>query len=75
MDHRPVHRALWNLRTCTPFLWIQYRRRSTWQLIPRNLQTWLADPKHGPVVTEAMLQMTKLDIATLQQALNGPQAR
>jgi predicted 3-demethylubiquinone-9 3-methyltransferase (glyoxalase superfamily) len=44
-----------------------------WQIVPRILEEMMNDP--DPVrakrVTDAMLQMVKLDVATLQKAYRG----
>lgn len=51
--------------------WVTDRFGLTWQIIPEHLQEWLADPVHGPQVTERMLEMEKIEIAPLEAALRG----
>jgi predicted 3-demethylubiquinone-9 3-methyltransferase (glyoxalase superfamily) len=53
--------------------WLIDRWGLRWQIVPARLDDWMADP--DPVrsrrVTDAMLQMIKLDIATLEAAYRG----
>ena len=51
--------------------WVTDRFGITWQVIPAQLDEWLADPVRGQAVTERMLEMVKLEIAPLQAALRG----
>ncbi len=53
--------------------WLTDKFGITWQVVPSILGTLLSD-KDGEKVyraTQAMLKMTKLDIAALQKAFNG----
>jgi len=56
-----------------PCAWLDDKFGVTWQIVPRQLMQLLGDP--DPVksnrVMQAMLQMTKIDIAKLQQAYEG----
>lgn len=50
--------------------WLKDRYGRSWQIVPSMLGTWLGAPDRQRVqqATDAMLQMGKLDIATLQAA-------
>jgi predicted 3-demethylubiquinone-9 3-methyltransferase (glyoxalase superfamily) len=50
--------------------WLKDRYGLSWQVIPADLGKMLSDPEHGnsAKAVEAMLQMRKLDLATLRQA-------
>lgn len=50
--------------------WIQDPFGLSWQIVPRRFQELIADedPKKVRAVTEAMLQMVKLDVAGLERA-------
>lgn len=50
--------------------WLRDRWGVSWQIVPRVLLQMMADPDRvrGRRVAEAMMQMVKLDIATLQAA-------
>jgi len=50
--------------------WLKDRFGVAWQIVPRRLNELLAssDPAKAKAVTEAMLQMTKIDIAALEAA-------
>lgn len=48
--------------------WLTDRFGVTWQIIPSVLGTLLGDPRTGMRVMQAMLTMTKLDIAGLERA-------
>ena len=53
--------------------WLKDKFGLSWQIIPRALGQLMGDPdpvKAGRVM-QAMLQMTKLDVAKLQQAYDG----
>lgn len=56
-----------------PCGWLKDRFGLSWQIIPQLLGKLISDP--DPVkarrVTESMLKMQKIDIATLQQAYDG----
>jgi predicted 3-demethylubiquinone-9 3-methyltransferase (glyoxalase superfamily) len=49
--------------------WITDRFGVTWQIVPEQLQAWLADPEHGGEVTRLMLDMVKIETAPLLAAL------
>ena len=53
--------------------WVKDRYGVSWQIIPRALPKLLADP--DPAVSarvmQAMLQMVKIDVATLERAARG----
>jgi len=53
--------------------WVRDRYGLCWQIVPTVLQQMMADQDRSKVkrVTEAFLQMKKLDIATLQRAFDG----
>jgi predicted 3-demethylubiquinone-9 3-methyltransferase (glyoxalase superfamily) len=53
--------------------WIIDRWGVRWQIVPRLLNDLMndQDPTRSKRVTDAMLQMVKLDIATLQKAARG----
>ena len=53
--------------------WLRDRFRLCWQIVPRDLGTWVADPDRAKAkrVTEAMLGMVKLDFAALRAAYEG----
>lgn len=53
--------------------WLKDRFGLSWQVIPHELFTLLSDPDPGRAqrATEAMLQMSRLDIAELRRAANG----
>jgi predicted 3-demethylubiquinone-9 3-methyltransferase (glyoxalase superfamily) len=48
--------------------WLTDRFGVSWQIVPAALGQWMSDPQKAPAVLEALMQMKKLDIATLQQA-------
>ncbi|MDW5498305.1 VOC family protein [Pseudomonas lundensis] len=53
--------------------WLRDRWGLSWQIVPRRLAELMSDPDSQKVrrVTEAMLQMVKLDIAGLEAAARG----
>jgi len=53
--------------------WIMDRFGLRWQIVPTAMQGWMADkdPVRSKRVTDAMLQMIKLDIPTLEKAYKG----
>ncbi|WP_434460146.1 VOC family protein [Serratia plymuthica] len=53
--------------------WLRDRWGLSWQIVPRRLGELMSDPDSAKVkrVTEAMLQMVKLDIAGLEAAARG----
>ena len=50
--------------------WLKDKHGLSWQVIPRALHRYLGDPDRAKAqrVTEAMLQMQKIDIAALDRA-------
>jgi predicted 3-demethylubiquinone-9 3-methyltransferase (glyoxalase superfamily) len=54
--------------------WIRDRWGLCWQILPRRLGELMRDPDREKArrVTEAMLKMTKFDIAGLEAAARGP---
>jgi predicted 3-demethylubiquinone-9 3-methyltransferase (glyoxalase superfamily) len=53
--------------------WLQDRYGVSWQIVPGVLPQWLGDPDPARAqrVMQAMLQMTKIDIAGLEKARDG----
>ena len=53
--------------------WLRDRWGLSWQIIPRRLGELMLDPDRAKAkrVAEAMLKMSKFDIATLEAAANG----
>jgi predicted 3-demethylubiquinone-9 3-methyltransferase (glyoxalase superfamily) len=53
--------------------WLKDKFGVTWQIVPTALGEMLsdADPEKAKRVVQTMLQMTKIDIAKLQDAYNG----
>jgi predicted 3-demethylubiquinone-9 3-methyltransferase (glyoxalase superfamily) len=53
--------------------WLHDRFGLRWQIVPAKMQEWMADGDKGRSkrVTDAMMQMVKLDIPTLEQAYRG----
>jgi predicted 3-demethylubiquinone-9 3-methyltransferase (glyoxalase superfamily) len=53
--------------------WLRDRYGVCWQIVPAALDTMMADqdPQRAKRVTDAMLKMVKLDLATLQAAYEG----
>lgn len=53
--------------------WLKDRYGMSWQVVPTVLDALMADPdpEKARRVTEAMLQMTRLDIAALRAAYEG----
>jgi predicted 3-demethylubiquinone-9 3-methyltransferase (glyoxalase superfamily) len=56
-----------------PCGWLKDRFGLSWQIVPEALTRMLSDPKSGDsqAALQAMLEMKKLDIATLERAYNG----
>lgn len=50
--------------------WLTDKYGVSWQIIPSILGKLMTNPERSEKVMSAMMQMTKLDIATLQQASN-----
>ena len=48
--------------------WLTDRFGVFWQIVPAALDQWMSDPKKAPAVLKALIQMKKLDIATLKDA-------
>ena len=53
--------------------WLKDRFGLSWQVVPRQLPELLTDPDPAPAqrALQAMMQMHKIDIATLETAANG----
>ena len=51
-----------------PCGWLTDRFGLSWQIVPKHLTKLMSDPKKSASVTKALMQMTKLDIGTLQEA-------
>ncbi|MFE0755995.1 VOC family protein [Inquilinus sp. NPDC058860] len=53
--------------------WLRDRWGLSWQIVPKRLGELMGDPDQAKVrrVTEAMLQMVKIDIAGLEAAAKG----
>lgn len=53
--------------------WLQDRYGLSWQVVPRRLPELLGDSDPGRVgrVVQAMMSMTKIDVATLERAAHG----
>lgn len=56
-----------------PCGWLKDRYGLSWQIVPEALTQMLSDPKSGDskAAFEAMLEMKKLDIGTLERAYKG----
>jgi predicted 3-demethylubiquinone-9 3-methyltransferase (glyoxalase superfamily) len=48
--------------------WLKDKFGLSWQIVPTELQTLLADPEKGRRVTEALMKMRKLDLPELRKA-------
>jgi predicted 3-demethylubiquinone-9 3-methyltransferase (glyoxalase superfamily) len=53
--------------------WLNDRFGLRWQIVPEDLVTWMGDKDaaRSKRVSDAMLQMVKLDVATLEKAYRG----
>lgn len=53
--------------------WLNDKFGLRWQIVPAMMQEWMSDPDpaRSKRVTDAMLQMVKLDVATLKRAYEG----
>ena len=51
--------------------WLQDKYGLSWQVVPSILPKWMSDPRRGGAVMQALMQMTKLDIAALQAAYDA----
>ncbi len=52
--------------------WLKDRWGLSWQIVPTRLYQLLADPDRSRRAMEAMLKMSKLNIAELERAADGP---
>ncbi len=54
--------------------WLKDRYGVSWQIVPRTLTRMVADSDAGRAarVMQAMMKMTKIEIAELERAFNGP---
>jgi predicted 3-demethylubiquinone-9 3-methyltransferase (glyoxalase superfamily) len=59
--------------TPEPCGWLRDRYGVSWQIVPAQLEDWMADRDRNRArrVVEAMLEMQKFDIAKLQAAYDG----
>ncbi|MCE7064579.1 VOC family protein [Dyadobacter sp. CY326] len=48
--------------------WLDDKFGMSWQVVPSVLQKLMADPEKAPRVIKAFMQMSKFDIATLENA-------
>ena len=51
--------------------WLKDRFGLSWQILPEGVDKLMADPKRGARVMEAIMTMTKIDVAKLQEASKG----
>ena len=51
--------------------WLTDKFGVSWQIVPAAIETFLSDPARSDRVMQAVVQLTKLDIATLQRAYEG----
>jgi predicted 3-demethylubiquinone-9 3-methyltransferase (glyoxalase superfamily) len=51
--------------------WLKDKYGLSWQIVPSILPKLAQDPNKGARVMQALMQMVKLDIKTLQQAYDG----
>ncbi|HET9298598.1 MAG TPA: VOC family protein [Candidatus Polarisedimenticolaceae bacterium] len=53
--------------------WLNDKFGLRWQIVPAMMQEWMSDPDpaRSKRVTDAMLKMIKLDVATLKRAYEG----
>lgn len=51
--------------------WLTDRYGLSWQIVPSILPELMSDPRRAPAVMQALMQMTKLDVARLQAAGNS----
>jgi predicted 3-demethylubiquinone-9 3-methyltransferase (glyoxalase superfamily) len=53
--------------------WLKDRFGVSWQVVPKQLQEYLggSDPEGARRAMDAMLQMSKLDVAKLREAYEG----
>lgn len=48
--------------------WLKDRYGLSWQIVPSDMAAWLSDPERAARVSQAFMQMRKLDIAILRNA-------
>ncbi len=48
--------------------WLKDRYGLSWQIVPESLEEMLSNPKTAATVSAALMKMTKLDLAALEQA-------
>lgn len=76
-DHQEEVDRLWSALseggTVNQCGWLKDRWGMSWQIVPRRLNELLTDtnPDRAQRAMQAMLHMSKLDIATLESAANG----
>lgn len=51
--------------------WLVDKYGLSWQVVPSILPKLMSDPQRGGAVMQALMQMTKLEIATLQAAYDA----
>ena len=51
--------------------WVKDRYGVSWQIMPARIIEWISDRERARRVAEAMLEMIKLDFATLEKAYGG----
>ncbi|MBV9260967.1 MAG: VOC family protein [Pseudolabrys sp.] len=51
--------------------WLKDKFGVFWQIVPAKLGEWMKDARRGNAVMTTLVQMKKLDIATLQQAYDN----
>ncbi len=51
--------------------WLKDKYGLAWQVVPARIWDWLKDTTRSARVMEAVMQMTKLDLAKLQAAYDG----
>ncbi len=67
------YEALMRGGSAEPCGWLKDRFGVSWQILPRVLAEMMAEPDRAKAkrAVEAMLKMTKIDIATLNKAFDG----
>lgn len=51
--------------------WLKDKFGLSWQVVPRAMDRFMADPEKGKRVMAEVMKMVKLDIATMERAANG----
>ena len=51
--------------------WLTDKFGLSWQVVPAKIREWASDPAGFKRVMHAVMEMKKLDLATLQQAFDG----